>query len=203
MAKQKSKIIYHDDVEQGSPEWLQLRENKFTGSNAYKLLTSFGAGVWSMSKDTGFKGNQYTERGHLLEGEAIELYEKINDCKVEHTGFVTNEAYEDCLYSPDGFLRDRTLEVKSFNPKKHLECIKSVPVTILAQCHFGQMIMDKPLTDLIFYCPMPTNWDEEKNGKWPVPVDKMLFVVKVKRDRDIQNNFKVRLDEYHAKKRKV
>lgn len=147
-------IHYFDNIEQGSEEWLAIRKNKISGSTAYKLL---GKGIPSLNsfntEDNSFTGNFATKRGHALEPEAIELYEAINEVKVLTTGFVTNDKYPNAIYSPDGYLEDRTIEVKCFLPKAHLEAVKRPSLKILAQCHFGQIILEKPLTDLILYCP--------------------------------------------------
>lgn len=181
----KHKIFYYD-VEQGSEEWKKLRENQFTGSNAHLLLTSFGAGSWAQSKDSHFGGNFYTKRGHLLETEALELYELINNVKVQHTGFVTNTRYPNCLYSPDGFLPDRTIEVKAFGVEKHLETIKQQPVTLKAQVQFGQMIMERPLTDVLLYNPTKTLKTKE-----------MLVIIQMKKDKAIHDNFKRKIKAYN------
>lgn len=182
----RSSLTYHDEIEQGSPEWLQFREYKFTGSNAYKLLTSFGAGSWAMSSNEAWTGNFHTKRGHLLETEAIELYEQIKNVKCSFTGFVTNTKYPNCLYSPDGYLPDRTIEVKCFSVKEHLKTIENPSVKILAQCHFGQILLERPKTDLILYNPS----DE-------VPVDKKLVIITIRKDKDIHNNFKGIIKAYN------
>lgn len=185
-----SHVVYYDDLEQGSETWKMLRENQFTGSNAYKLLTSFGAGTWAMANDTGFTGNFYTRRGHLLEDQAIELYERIKGVTVGHTGFVTNAKYPNCLYSPDGFLPDRTIEVKAFSVNKHLQAIKNPSIAIKAQCHFGQLILEKKLTDLILFNPSKE-----------LPPEQRLVIITIKHDKDIQNNFKRIIREYHENRR--
>lgn len=189
-SQQKSNLTYHDEIEQGSPEWLQFREFKFTGSNAYKLLTSFGAGSWAMSKNETWGGNYHTKRGHLLEKEALELYEQIEGVECGYTGFVTNTKYPNCLYSPDAFRPDRTVEVKCFSIKEHLKTIKNPDVKILAQCHFGQIIMERPKTDLVLYCPKPKEWNDELQGEWPLTPAQMLVIITIKRDKDIHDNFK-------------
>jgi hypothetical protein len=197
----KKHIIYHD-IEQGSEEWNKGRHGNFTGSNAYKLLSTFGAGSHAMSVESFFGGNFHTERGHILEDEAIELYNEIYGVSVQFTGFVTNNKYPNCLYSPDGYLDDKIIEVKCFSPKKHLELIKNPKLEVLAQCHFGQLILEKNLTHLVAYCPKPKNWNDEQDGEWLVPLDKMFVVIPIKRDKDIQNNFKRIIKEYHDKQKK-
>lgn len=185
-----SYLTYHNNVQQGSPEWLQLRDRKFTGSNAYKLLSTFGAGSWAMAGNETWGGNFHTERGHLLEPEAIELYEQIEGVKCDQTGFVTNSKYPNCLYSPDAFRPDRVVEVKCFSVKEHLKAIKRPSVKILAQCHFGQIIMERDSTDLVLYNPS----DE-------VPVKNKLVILRIRKDKDIHDNFKQLIRDYNENRR--
>lgn len=146
------------DVLQGSPEWLAARENMYTGSNAYKLLTSFGAGDHAKAVHSEFKGNFHTMRGHLLEDEAIELYEAITNTKVSHIGYITNDFYNNCLYSPDGFTDSHLIEVKCFSEKPHMELWNAkstleIPLKILAQIYYGMMITEKRKARLVIYNP--------------------------------------------------
>lgn len=187
LRQQPKHIHYWDDIEQGTEEWLAFRENKFTGSNAGRLLT-YGATTQAMAHNSNFKGNFYTRRGHLLEPEAVALYEQIKGVEVGHTGFVTNDRYPNCLYSPDGFTNDRVIEVKCFNPKRHLACAKNPDVGILAQCHWGQMIMELPRTDLVFYCPDSSLKPED-----------MLIIVPVEYSQAVQDNFRKKLEVYYAR----
>lgn len=185
MLKSKSDHIhYYDSLEQGSPEWLAKRENKISGSTAYKLL---GKGIPSLNSfntsDSKFEGNFATKRGHLLEDEAIELYEAINGVEVLKTGLVTNDKYPNAIYSPDGYLEDRTIEVKCFLPKAHLEAVKRPSLKILAQCHFGQIILEKPLTDLILYCP-----------KDEISLDDKFVVKQIPKQEKIHNNMISRME---------
>lgn len=172
-----SHIHYYDDLEQGTPEWHALRKNKISGSTAYKLLGNGVPSLKSFNNESTFNGNFATKRGHLLEDEAIELYEAINNVKVMRTGMVTNDKYVYAIYSPDGYLTDRTLEVKCFLPKAHLEAVARPNVKILAQCHFGQLILEKDLTDLILYCPKPE-----------IPLEKKFVVKQIPKKQAIQDN---------------
>lgn len=193
-----SHIHYYDEIQQGTEEWQKLKDAKFSGSNAYKLLTSFGAGKHAMGSISEWGGNFATQRGHTLEDEAIELYNLVKGVTVKHTGLVTNDKYPFCVYSPDGYLPRRTIEVKCFFPKKHLETIKYIDLKIKAQCYFGQMILEKGGTDLILYCPKPKNWIDEIDGEFPVPVDKMLYIVRLPKDDAIINNFKRIVQAYNG-----
>lgn len=173
-------IILHR-IPQGSPEWLELRRGLYTGSNADKLL-KFGTIDYSRTDDNGWGGNFHTKRGHILEDEAIELYEAITGIKVDRPGFVTNTRYPECGYSPDGLVPDRTIEVKSFIQDKHEAAAKYVPFEILAQCHFGKLICDKKLCDLLLYNP-------------DLPADQALIIITIKHKAAIQANFRRKLRE--------
>ncbi len=158
-------MITIHNLEQGSPEWLELRKDLYTGSGADKLLSFSGhvkivdgvVSAYALSEITGFGGNFHTRRGHILEDEAIELYQQIKKCEVmtsPEAGFVTNSKFPTCGYSPDGLRIDRTIECKAFNPEKHMKMFNGeIPLKVLAQCHFGMLICGKRICDLIIYNP--------------------------------------------------
>jgi hypothetical protein len=74
-------VITVHEVEQGTEEWQLLRIGKYTGSNAHKLL-KYGARAYSLTEAGNFSGNFWTKRGHMLEDEAIELYQEITGHQV-------------------------------------------------------------------------------------------------------------------------
>lgn len=162
--------------EQNSPEWRGKRDGLYTGSNAHKLF-KFGKIEYAKTAEAQWGGNFYTRRGHILEDEAIALYEQIYGIKVDRPGFVTNDKYPECGYSPDALRPDRTIEVKAFNEVKHLEVAEYVPLEILAQTSFGQIICEKKLCDLLLYNP-------------DLPADKALIIITLKLNRDVERNFK-------------
>lgn len=161
--------IHVHDIEQGTPEWIELRSGLYTGTSGDKLLadaakTKIVDGItsrYAAAENTGFGGNFFTKRGHILEEEAIELYEAITGHTVSRPGFITNDRYPSCGYSPDG--HDDSLgillEVKCFNEQKHLEIyhakhpIGEIPRKILAQIYFGRLIWEKRRARLIIYNP--------------------------------------------------
>lgn len=189
MPKQKKQlnnhIHFHDNIEQGTEEWLELRKNKVTGSMALPFLKTKNPKYYEFPKDYGFTGNKYTRRGHRLEPEAIELYEQIRGVKVKHTGFVTNDLYPGAGYSPDGYLDDRTIEVKSFMPKHHLAAIKRPDLSTLAQCYFGQLVLEKDKTDLLYYCP-----------RAEVAIEDQLVIKDIKKNQKVIDNIKNRLAQF-------
>lgn len=141
------------DVIQGTPEWLELRQGKYTGTSAEKLL-KHGATSYALTEASDFSGNFHTQRGHTLEEEAIELYEAIRHVTVERPGFITNDQFPKCGYSPDGLLTDLLIEVKCFSEAKHMEVYRGdIPLKIMAQVQFGLLICELPRANLIIYHP--------------------------------------------------
>lgn len=184
-------MITIHDVEQGTPEWLALRKDLYTGHNAHKLLKHQGLvkvldGVvspYAISEITGFKGNFWTKRGHILEDEAVELYEAITGTSVNRAGFVTNSIYPTAGYSPDGLPPIPVLEIKCFDIPEHMQLIKAkIKLEILAQIHFGLLITGRPFAHLVPYNP-----SEE------LAVEDQFKIITIKADRQIANNFRSKL----------
>lgn len=163
-------------IPQNSPEWLELRKGKVTASNAHILLKKGrNAAISANNSDSG--GNYWSERGHILEEEAIEIYESVTGKKVEKLGFITNDKYPDCGYSPDGF----KLESKSFKEQKHLDCIKELPLEVFCQVQFGMMIAEWDEVDVTLYNP-------------DIEDDKLCFkIINVKRDEKMIQRFEEKL----------
>lgn len=146
-------MITVHEITQGSKEWHEIREGKYTGSNAHKLL-KFGRSAFAITEESNFRGNFHTRRGHLLEDEAIELYETITKHSVDRPGFVTNSLFDNCGYSPDGLDGQTLLEVKCFSEAKHLKLYNGdIPLEVLAQIYFGMLICGLKQAKLIIYNP--------------------------------------------------
>ena len=172
-------VITIHDVIQGSPEWHELRDGLYTGQNIHKLLKTNDKS-YALTHTTSFSGNFATDRGHILEDEAIELYEAIKGVKVDRPGFVTNDKYPNCGYSFDGLCPDRSIEVKAFNEVRHLANARELEMEIKAQVQFGQIIGEKNLTDVLLYNP-------------DIEADKALIIITVKKNPSIHKNIKTRL----------
>ncbi len=170
-------ITIHETI-QGTKEWHALRKGLYTGSNAHKLLGSIGTAEHALSLDSNFKGNFFTRRGHILEDEALDLYETIYNIDVSRPGFITNSNYPTAGYSPDGIAGKILIEVKCFNIEKHMKIAKGdIPLAILAQAHFGMMICELKLAHLVLYNPeIETARDA-------------FIIMTIKADRDIKKNF--------------
>lgn len=171
-------MITIHEVIQGTPEWHALRGGKYSGSNAYKLLGSFGANEYAKAIEQSFKGNFYTKRGHILEPEAIEFYEKITSVPVGRPGLVSNSAYPTAVYSPDGLTSDRVIEVKCFNEVEHMKIYNGdIGIKVLAQIHFGLMICEKKAAHLVIYNPS-------------LDAKRALKIIDIKYNKAIADNFR-------------
>lgn len=192
------------DIEQGSDEWLELKAPLYTGTCAEKLLGYSGSvkiidgvvSAYALNEITGFGGNFYTKRGHLLEDEAIELYQQITGevgIRLEggrRVGFVTNTEFPSSGYSPDDIYPDRTIECKAFEPVKHMKMYRGdIPLKVLAQCYFGMLICGVRLCHLLIY--NPDMYDENKpfDEKTNNPTH-CFKIIEIKWRRNIDNNFK-------------
>lgn len=147
-------MITIHDVKQGTDEWHGLRlQYPHTASLAYLLLTK---GKNAASNKQGVRSSGFwAERGHILEDEAIKVYEAVYGCDVERPGFITNTDYPDCGWSPDATRMEirRGIEVKCFKDEKHLACLEEIPTEVYAQCQFGIMVGEMEIFDLVFYNP--------------------------------------------------
>ena len=175
----RGNTTYHHIV-QRSIEWFKLKQlHPLSASRAGDLLT-FGAKKLLDFPEKKFNGNYWTNRGQLLEKPAIELYEQVKNVKTKSIGFITNSNYKLCGYSPDNYLKDRFIEVKCFNDRKHLNLRYEIPFEVIAQVQFGMMIGEKGLCDLIGYNP-----DLE-------PED-CLIIITIERDERVIKNIKRQL----------
>lgn len=192
-------ITIHDEIKQGTPEWLAAREDKFTGSNWYKLLGFRGATEDSKSTNDGFQGNFWTHRAHILEKETIELYEAITGDPVASCGFIENDKYPNCLYSPDGLPPVALLEVKNFDIPHHLKLINGdIPLPIQAQIKFGLLMSERPYGHLVPYSPILAK--KRVNGKLNPLYDpsKAFKIITIKTNRAERDNFKRILQNYRS-----
>lgn len=160
--------------EQRSQEWLDLRENMLTasdaasalGANPYEkpeklLMKKCGAHKWS--------GNAATAHGTLLEPIARDLYDERHNKKSHEIGLVQHPKYPFLGGSPDGITEDGLLiEIKCPLSRK-IEA--KVPKHYVAQIQLLLEILDLEQCDFIQYRPPTGDKPEE------------FVVVRVDRDR--------------------
>lgn len=165
------------DVEQNSEFWHSLRAGKFTASSIKNLLgkpTNKGyqdeikrVAIEILSNEpveTSFFGNSYTERGHELEGIAIQEYEDITFFNTLPGGFCEFAEYTGA--SPDRLIdgKNAGVEVKCPGYSKFLEYLYSESFTqegeksllekeFETQCQCQIYVCGFDFVDLVCYYP--------------------------------------------------
>ena len=114
-------MIYHN-IEQGTPEWFEIRRGKFTASVFSNLfMNETTAGYQNTIYQVVYErltneipesfSNDWMERGKELEPEARERYELETFNKVHEVGFIEHSEFIGC--SPDGLIsEDGLVEIK-------------------------------------------------------------------------------------------
>lgn len=174
-------ITYHDEVEQGSDEWLAMRCGLLTASEM-KLIVTPTLKAASNDKErahlfellaqriTGYVEPRYISddmlRGMDDEIEARIQYDK-HYAKVTQCGFVTNDKWGFTLgYSPDGLVGDDgQIECKSRNQKLQVRTIceyvsaDTIDPEYMIQAQTGLLVTERKWCDLVSYSgglPMAT-----------------------------------------------
>jgi putative phage-type endonuclease len=144
--------------EQRSQEWLDLRENMLTasdaasalGANPYEkpdklLMKKCGAHKWS--------GNAATAHGTLLEPVARDLYDAQFSKKTHELGLVVHPKYPFLGGSADGVTEDGILVEIKCPLKRKIE--PKVPKHYVAQVQLLMEILDLEVCDFVQYKPDP------------------------------------------------
>jgi len=133
---------FHFNVEQNSTEWKRLRLGTPTASNFHYIITPQGKPVDSRERKKyiyrlvaerilqepmpeRFEGNEWTERGQVLEERAAEAFERQMGCPLSEIGFVTTDderlgASPDRLISRNGVI-EAGVEIKSPAAWTHIQ----------------------------------------------------------------------------------
>lgn len=155
----------YKEIEQGTPEWLELRKGVITSTVVKAFITpTFKIAENDKTRKTIWKlaGERITgqleesiscynfDRGHFEEPLARALYGGA-----EEVGFITNEIGGVTVgYSPDGLIgNDGLIEIKSAKQSIQVERIVSglVPVEHLPQIHYGMLVSGREWLDFISY----------------------------------------------------
>ena len=155
----------HKKFEQGSPEWIEIRKGKMTGSNA-QAIGNCGKGletyIYSLMSEYYSSGlidyysNKDIERGNELEEQARGIYELEKGVKVDQVGFVEYDEY--CGCSPDGLVGENGgIEIKCLNDAKHFKMIlnkeKEIESKYLWQIQMNIALTGRKWWDFVAYNP--------------------------------------------------
>jgi hypothetical protein len=162
-------ITYHHNIEQGTPEWHDLRRGVLTSTAIKTLITPTGkladndktrAHVYEVAAQriTGRTEEGYQSfdmmRGHFEEVLARDLYAQ-HYAPVTECGFVTNNKLGFLVgYSPDGLVGEHGLiEIKSAKSKIQVQRIADgvIPTEHIAQVQTGLWVTGRAWCDFISY----------------------------------------------------
>lgn len=174
----KLNVGYLLNLQQGSEEWLDFRKDKITATSAYEILQGRSINEILTEKahsENSFTGNYYTERGHLLEDEARQLYQDLNNLEVQQVGAVINTKYKLYACSPDGLVgQDGGIEIKCFQEDRQEEVFQNLDPAIIAQIQFNLFITERDWWDLVQYNPEVKNIQQAYHSQRFYP-DKEMF----------------------------
>ena len=175
--------MFHD-IQQNTPEWLDLRLGKITGSAVSSIMANMPKAFGQPAKDYAVKialeqitgkqssesySNVHMERGHEQEPIARALYEEETFCEVSNGGFYDN-IITGC--SPDGNIyTDGLLEIKSVISKVQFATIKrdNFDPKYKWQLYFNMVEADRDWIEYVSFCA-------------DFPQGKKLFIKRVYRD---------------------
>jgi hypothetical protein len=164
-------ITYHNEVYQGSAEWLALRCGLLTASEMKLIITAKKLEYAQNEKEKAHlyelaaqRINNYVEPTYIgddmlrgsddesyARGTYDENYEPVTTC-----GFITNDKWGFTLgYSPDGLCGDvGAIEAKSRKQKFQMEVIMTglIPDEHVIQVQTGLLVSEREWLDYISYC---------------------------------------------------
>lgn len=173
-AAARSPVTYHENVTQGSDEWLAMRCGLLTASEMKLILTPTlkiasndkeRAHVYELlaQRVTGYVEPRYVS-DDMLRGQEDEFLARAayhrEYAPVEEVGFVTNDKWGFTIgYSPDGLVgQDGQIEAKSRRQKYQFETIienaeeQTLPSDFALQVHTGLLVTERKWCDFISYC---------------------------------------------------
>jgi putative phage-type endonuclease len=197
MSQKEKKNWKVHSVEQGSPEWFELRlKYPLTASEA-QAIGNQGKGLETLVLEKLSEKysnavkenltNKDLERGKELEPLAREMYELETGNKTEIIGFVTNEEISKVGgASPDSFAGDGLVEIKCFNDTKHFQLLLENKKTgtfkiepqYIWQMQMQMLFTERKWCDLVAYNP---NYE------------KSLLIQRITEDKVMQEKIKIGL----------
>ncbi|KAB0668967.1 YqaJ viral recombinase family protein [Oryzomonas sagensis] len=175
------------DIQQGTPEWFQMRLGKVTASKVADVMSkgrgsAESAGVRNYRAQlvcerlTGAMEETYTnaamQRGTELEPFARECYEFLKGVTVEQVAFIDHPTIPMAGASPDGLVGDDGLvEIKCPNTATHIDYLLGgePPAQYIPQMTWQLACTGRKWVDFVSYDPR-------------LPEEMQLFVVRFRRD---------------------
>ena len=174
-------VTYHEELVQGSPEWMALRCGLLTASEMGLIVTPTlkpasndkeRSHMWELlgQRITKHVEPRYVSddmlRGQEDEIDGVEMYAK-HYAPIKRVGFVTNDKWGFTIgYSPDALVgEDGLVECKSRNQKYQIRTIvehvssDKIDPDFMIQVQTGLLVSERNWLDLISYCgglPMAT-----------------------------------------------
>ena len=152
------------DVEQGSPEWFEARRGVVTASRFSDVLSK-GQGITRRKYLLTLAGeaitgevaesysNAHMERGHVMEGDARDLYAFAKDVEPMLVGFMRRGR---AGASPDSLVGDNgMLEIKSKLPHLQIDMLEKnkLPSEHVAQVQGQLLVSGREYCDFVSYWP--------------------------------------------------
>ena len=186
-------------IEQGTPEWHQLRLGKVTASRVSDVLAKIKTGESASRKNyraelvvqrlTGLPSESFTnaamEWGTATEPMARIAYEIAKEVLVEQVGFIEHPTIAMFGCSPDGLVHDGMIEIKCPNSATHIEYLtdNKAPAKYINQMQCQMAVTGKKWCDFVSFDPR-------------LPEDLQLFVVRVERDQKYIDSMEVEVVEF-------
>lgn len=182
-------MLVHN-IDQGTPEWLKIRQGKFTASTFKNLFLKPSTATYkkeiyrvAFERITGESPeesyvNDAMLRGKEMEHEAREWYEKEYNVLVQEVGFVERDEWTGV--SPDGIVGDGLIEIKCplFSTQIDYLLDGKLPTEYKYQVHGQLWVCEKEWCDFVSYHPK---------------LEKL--VIKVERDEKIIKELETRVNE--------
>ena len=186
-------------VEQGTPEWHQLRLGKVTASRVSDVMAKIKTGESASRKNyraelvvqrlTGLPSESFTnaamEWGTATEPMARIAYEIAKEVLVEQVGFIEHPTIAMFGCSPDGLAHDGMIEIKCPNSATHIEYLtdNKAPAKYINQMQCQMAVTGRKWCDFVSFDPR-------------LPEDLQLFVVRVERDQKYIDSMEVEVVEF-------
>jgi putative phage-type endonuclease len=182
-------------IEQGTPEWHQLRLGKVTASRVKDVMAKTKTGVSAtrqnyltelvVERRTGSPSEGFSNAamawGTEQEPEARRRYEAEKGVLVQEVAFVDHPTIPMSGASPDGLVgEDGLVEIKCPNTKTHIETLlaNKAPSQYISQMQWQMACTDRAWCDFVSFDPR-------------MPDDEQFFCIRVPRDDEYIQSLEV------------